>query len=192
MCFGCARESGNRIRPTGGIVSLAMEYGPNRGNRPISAPPRRRRFPRWLLASGAAAIVIAAACTMLALMSRRPVAIENPERQMAILLKDCKISISLKPTQSAGQIITGRDGAEWYAATLTPVECDALIEALRARVDGKSARVTIDRAQSDTLPTPTWWTPQSAHELFAFEIDPPTYWIGVAKDQNKLFLRHSR
>ena len=158
----------------------------------LKRKPASRRMPRWLLPTAAAVIIVGlAALTLGMFLGPRAVAIEQPEREMKALLKECKLSVSLRPTESTGQILTGRDGVEWYSAALSPVECEAMIDALRARVDGRTARVTIDKG-AGAKDAPVWWTPQQASDLFAFEIDPPTYWIAVAKDQGRMYLRRSR
>jgi hypothetical protein len=166
-------------------VSLAIDLNLKR------KPAPARRIPRWLLTTASAVIVLGlAALTLGMFLGPRAVVIEQPEREMKTLLKECKLSVTLHPTETTGQIIPGRDGNEWYSARLSPAECGIMIDALRARVDGRTAKVTANKGNTATAPA--WWTPQQATDLYAFEIDAPTYWIAVAKDQQRLYLRRSR
>src|SRR5678815_3304813 len=147
------------------------------GKRPNSAPRPSRT---WIRIATAAAILIVLASIGAAMFSgQRAIAIENPQREMAALLEDCKLTLTLRPSRSVAQIVPGPGGAEWYCCELSTLECETAIETLRARVDGKTARVTTDKAAGGA-DAPSWWQTNQSPDLFAFEIDPPTFWIGVS------------
>ena len=170
-------------------MSLAMDYR----DKPRTAAARARRIPPWLLLTAVSVILIGLASLGAAvLFDRGPVAIESPEREMGALLKECKLTVTLKPAQTTGAIVTGRGGAEWYACSLTPVECDALLEAMHARVDGRNAKISTHRGDGAQANPPQWWTPQTARDLTAIEVDPPTFWVAVSKTEGKMFLRRVR
>jgi hypothetical protein len=99
--------------------------------------------------------------------------------------------VTLRPTDVSGAIVTGRGGAEWYVCSLSPVECDAFVEAMRARVDGRTVKMSKDNGNGGEVKAPEWWKPQIAGDLTAIEVDAPTYWLGVSKGEGKMYLRRS-
>ena len=164
-------------------VAIALGTRGNNAARPLRS---------WVRLGTIAAILIVLASIGAAMFSgQRAVVIENPEREMAALLKDCKLTLALRPTKSVAQILPGRGGAEWYCCDLVAADCETAIEALRARVDGKNALVSSNKGDGST-DAPAWWQPHKSADLAAFEIDPPTFWIGVSKSDGKLYLRRSR
>jgi hypothetical protein len=164
-------------------VAIALGTRRNSASRPLRS---------WVRVGTVAAILIVLASIGVAMLSGQgAVAIENPQREMAALLKDCKLTLTLRPTHTLAQILPGKGGAEWYCCDLSAAECETAIESLRARVDGKNARVTANRGDGGS-DAPKWWQPHKSSDLSAFEIDPPTFWIGVSKSDGKMYLRRSR
>ena len=167
-------------------VALAL------GTRRNTPTPRPRPLRLWVnLATVATILIVLASIGAAMLSGPKAIALQNPQREMAALLKDCKLTLTLRPTHSVAQIVPGIGGAEWYCCEISPGECDAAIDALRARVDGNTSRVSADRGDGNT-DAPDWWQPHKSSDLSAFDIDAPTFWIGVSKTDRKMYLRRSR
>ena len=146
------------------------------------------RMSRWVMLALIAGGIIAIA-GVAATMLKRSTRIDQPELAMTDLLKEFKLSVSLHPTDAKG--LSASDGYDWYLGSLSAGECDNLIEAMRARVDGKVVSVSKQRAPVGGKP-PAWWGPQASADLLAFDVEEPALWVGIAKGQGKMYLRRMR